>query len=782
MVPKRPNPLVHRLMTFPIQRPWTSLLMSLLLLGLLIPGLGTMGADFTYRIWFNSDDPQLQRFESFERRFGSDDNVVVVVHSPSGIFDEDSVSLLHNLTAELWQVPGIIRVDSLTNYAWTHAVGDEIVVEPLLGDPGELGLSEITKRGRVAVNHEVLPHYLLSPDGKTALIFGIIEPSFSGSPDYQLIVGSGSTTEPQQEGVRQKVAKFAGHTDHVFYLTGTAAISDAFRQASQEDLQTMLPILFGVIVFFLLASLRRVSGVVLPFVGIFFTIFMTLGLAGHVGIQFNIVLATLPNMLIAIAIADSVHILSSFLHLRRSGLDRRDAAQEALARNFRPTLLTSLSTAVGFLSFATADLVPLAHLGYLAAFGCMAAWALTLFFITPLLTLFPLRIKTTSPSSAAQLEAPHSWALGLTKLIGSYKKSIISFFLALATLSLGLGTSIDVNSNPFRYFADEFSLSKAQRFMENHVGGSLGPEIVISSGRADGIKDPDFLRRVDIFQKWLDKQPYITKTISIVDVLKQVNRSLHSDDPQWFRLPKTREEIAEQLFLYTMNLPQGMDLNDRVTLDSDAIRLTALWTLQTSKESVDAANRIEEKAAELGLNAQVTGKIMLYRAMNDPVVRAYLNSLAFALVGIAIILMVSLRSVRLGLLSLIPNTVPLALGAGMAALLHKPLDIGTVLVTSVCLGIAVDDTIHFLSGYHHWLREGHERESAIAMVFTHTGPALVVTTLVLVAGFGTFAFASYVPNVNFGILTALILSTALITDLFLLPALLLLRSQSGVDR
>ncbi len=443
----------------------------------------------------------------------------------------------------------------------------------------------------------------------------------------------------------------------------------------------MLPILLAAIVLFLLVTLRKVSGVVLPFVVIFFAILMTFGMAGG-GFKFNIVLATLPSMLIAIAIADSVHILATYLQLRRAGLERREATRETLVKNLRPTFLTSFSTAVGFLSFATADLVPLAHLGFLAAFGTLAAWVVTIFFLAPLMAVLPLRVRCLPPliprggqSSDARREAelgqPHPWARRATELIVSYRWAVIAVFLGLAGVSVWLGLGIEVNSNPFRYFAKDFPLQRVQRFMEDHVGGAIGPEIVITSGQAGGIKDPDFLRRVETYQEWLDERPYVTKTISIADVLKQVNRSLHGDDPAWYRLPETRSAIAEQLFLYTMSLPQGMDLNDRVTIDNDALRLRVLWTLQTSKESVVEAARMEDRAAELGLYAVVTGKMMLYRSMNDHVVRSYLRSFAIAVAAIAVLLIVALRSVKLGLLSMIPNTVPLALGAGMAALYSR---------------------------------------------------------------------------------------------------------------
>ncbi len=248
---------------------------------------------------------------------------------------------------------------------------------------------------------------------------------------------------------------------------------------------------------------------------------------------------------------------------------------------------------------------------------------------------------------------------------------------------------------------------------------------------------------------------------------------VNGDDPEAYRIPEDQNLIAQEMFLYTMSLPQGMDLNNRMTLDNSMLRLTTMSNLHDSRTSLGEMKVMEAKATEMGLDAHITGKMPLYHSMNPYVVSAFFTSISMALVLVALLMMFAMKSVKLGLLSMVPNTVPLIFGGALMTLLGKPLDIGTVLVASTCLGIAVDDTIHVLSNYARWRRAGASTQEAVAQVITHTGPALLVTTLVLVAAFATFAFASFVPNINFGILTAIVLTSALLADFTLLPAILL---------
>jgi len=260
-----------------------------------------------------------------------------------------------------------------------------------------------------------------------------------------------------------------------------------------------------------------------------------------------------------------------------------------------------------------------------------------------------------------------------------------------------------------------------------------------------------------------------------------MNRSLHAEDPEAYRLPETREALAQLLLLYTMGLPQGMDINDQVSVKNDAIRMTVMWTERESTRALQAFSEIEAQGKRLGLDVQVTGKFPLMSAMQPYTVNSLVVSVATALLAVSLILVLALRSLVLGLLALLANLLPLIVGGAALQILGYPLDVGTAMTASVALGICVDDTIHFLANYEAYRREGASPQTAVARVFSGTGRALVVTTVILGGAFATFGLGSFLPNVHFGVIVALMLAVALVGDLVLLPALLLLRRQPGVS-
>ncbi|MDC1175178.1 MMPL family transporter, partial [Bacteriovoracaceae bacterium] len=304
-------------------------------------------------------------------------------------------------------------------------------------------------------------------------------------------------------------------------------------------------------------------------------------------------------------------------------------------------------------------------------------------------------------------------------------------------------------------------------------GGSSGPEILISSGKVDGIKDPAFLKKVEKLKNWLNEQNYVNKTIDIIDIIKDTNRSLHEGRQEFYTLPDTQKEVAQELFMYTLGLPQGMDLNNRMSLDYEMMRMSVLWSIYDTRGWLSGVKLILEKAKGFGLDAEVTGKFYLFQRMMDYIVFTFFKSVTLALFLVAILMMIVFKSIRIGLLSLIPNILPLILGGTIMYLTKIDLNIGSALVASVCLGIAVDDTIHFLANYIRLKEEGYNEVDTIASIFTYTGSALIVTTIILASGFGLYMFGNFIPNINFGLLCAVVLTMALIIDLVFLPALLL---------
>jgi uncharacterized protein len=277
---------------------------------------------------------------------------------------------------------------------------------------------------------------------------------------------------------------------------------------------------------------------------------------------------------------------------------------------------------------------------------------------------------------------------------------------------------------------------------------------------------------VDAFQEWIEAQPRITRAISIIDVLKSTHKSLNGDAPQAYKVAGDRETIAQELLLYTMGLPAGMDVNDRITVKYDALRITVLNSLLTSREAVAAIEGIVAHGKAMGLDNEATGKYYLYQQTNDYVVDSFLTSLWSASLLIGAIMMFFLRSFKLGLISMAPNVLPLFAGGALLRFLGQPLDLGTVLVASVCLGISIDDTSHVLANFAYQRRQGLSPNAAMRVVMAHTGPALLSTNGILITSFASFGTATFVPNVYFGILTAFILSVALIADMFFTPAML----------
>lgn len=766
------NSVAARVSRFVVNRWYLALPIAAVSFVVFAMGFSRIQQNFTHTAFFWETDPLLERFNQFERQFGNDDSVILVVSSPSGIFDKDSAELMRSLTEQMWKIPDVIQVESITNFSWVHAEGDDIVVEPLIPDIGPLDEATLVERKKVALEHEILPDYLVSKDGTIGLIFGRVKPGIDAPPDSQVIVTA----------VRALAAE-NGVGDHRFHISGGPAINNAFKEIAQRDMTNLIPIVLGMVVLFLLMSFRAIGGVLLPMAVIITSVMASFALVGWLNgtplkTEVNSITTILPQILIAIGVADSVHVLTSHYRGLRRGLAKRDAAIYALTKNFIPTLLTSISTAIGFFAFSSADLKPISGLGSIAGIGTLYAWFMTYFLMGPLMAIFPSFVKPRKEKESLDTPSPFAWRV--TDAIERFRYPIVAVFAAMCLGAVFLASQIRINADPYKYFAQGYALRDAQDFVLANLGGVPNFETMIDSGKDDGIKDPEFLKKVEELEREVVADiDGINRSVSIVDILRQTNRSLNGGSDEFYKLPTDRETIAQEKFLYEMSLPQGRDINNQVTIRNDALRITFVSTLSDSATWVEVKDDIEERAAAKGLTAQVTGKSSLYQSMNGYVVESFITSLSIAVVLISLLLIVFFRSFRTGGIALLPNLIPLLIGGAWLKILGVDLDIGTVLVSSVCLGIAVDDTIHIMANFNHYQRQGRSVRESVAMIVTNTGPALVTTTLVLVFGFGTFAFATFVPNIYFGVMTAVVLTTALVTDLTFLPALLLLFPPTG---
>lgn len=744
-----------------VNHPKKHILWVVLLFLSFLPGLLSFEEKYDVRIWFRDSDEHIKTLNQFERQFGNDENIVIALRSEQGIFTKDSLEMIHEITEKLWLVPEVLRVDSLTNYQITRVEQDDLYVEDFLYDDVNWTEVDLEAKKEEALSHRVIPHYLVSEDGLNAMIFARLVPTLDGSPNYANIVNAS----------REIIASYEDRPGYEFHLIGEAAVNDAFREVSNHDTAFILPLLILLIVIYLLFAFRSVVAVTLPLIVTTMALLMSFGLCFMVGYSYNQILSILPAIVIAISIADSVHIIVTFFQYLGKGKTAKEATLVSLEKNLIPTILTTLSTMIGFLGLTVTELLPIRELGVLSAAGALFAWIATLFLVAPILSLSHFKV----PEHFKKMKDIQSASVFATRYIETIKKfkwPIVSFFTIIILVSAYLTSLVRINSNPYDYFTDNIEIRHANKFIENTFGGNSGPELLIESGSPDGVKNVEFLKKVEKLKDWINSRDYVNKTIDIVDVIKEMNQNMNQGDPEFYKLPESQKHVAEYLFLYSMSLPQGMDMTNRVSLDYEAMRISVLWSIFDTRGWLKHVAEIEEKADELNLSVKSTGKFLLFQRMTDYVVMTFFQSVIMALFFVAILMTILFRSLKLGLLSLVPNILPLFFGGAFMYLMDIDLNIGSAIVASVCLGIAVDDTIHFLSHYYKQRALGLSRVDAMSNIMTYTGSALLFTTTILVSGFSLYLLADFIPSVNFGQLCAVVLTGALAVDLIYLPALL----------
>lgn len=765
--------VIAALTTLILKRPRRMLLLALLIVAGLAPGIGRLVKNMQYYIWFEEGDERLQTLDQFEQRFGSDLASIVYVHSPSGIFDKESAQLLIDLTDRMWKVSETMRVESLSNFPWVHANGDELIVEDLIPSDKELTPQLLAERREVALHDEQLPGFLVSKDGKTAVIYDWLRPTKTGAGanEYNDFIAN-------YQDLKNLLKEFEGRGDHTFHLGGYPVTDAWISTVPPKSLQKLMPLIAGACLLLLFVFFRRTSGVLLPFAVVIPSVIATQGFAGWVGIPINQMTFNTPNILIVIAIASTDNTLFSFFRALDHGLSRQEAARHALHETLGSTFFASAAIALGFLSLLTMTIPPFRDLGLMVGAGTMIVWLLTYLIIGSLMVILPIkpkRVKSKFDRDAEpeDLKEADPRAVRLTGWIHRHRVNIVVAWVLLCALStwLALHNSVTLDQRTW-YYGD---MAKSVDFVEANLGYSEAFEILVDTGQEDGIKDPAFLGKIDELASWLRKKDNIVQVTSFVDILKETNRALFEGDPAQYRLPDSRRGVADEYFLYTMSLPVGKSINDRVTLANDALRMTVFSHGRTSPVILKMVDEIRDKAKAMGLKVKITGRALLFNELNPEVVPSFLRSLFTGSIWIAIALLLFFRSVRLGVLSLITNLVPVLVGAGLILfIIGEHYDMATIATFVISFSVSVDDTVHFLESYYRMRKLGFPRKEAIARVYTSVGRAMFFTTLVLSGSFALFTLSEFPWARHFGAVMSLTLLFNFLADFMLGPALLLL--------
>ncbi|MGL0928932.1 efflux RND transporter permease subunit [Vibrio vulnificus] len=715
-----------------------------------------------YNIFFDGSNAQLQAFDEIQTTFAKTDNIALVLAPKSGdVFDQRTLTQIQEMTEQAWQVPYSSRVDSLANYQHTEAVDDDLLVEDLLYQSYPLTAERIAKVRAVAMSEPLLVNALVSEKGDVAVINITMQmPGVDETAEVNEVVAY----------VEQMLSHYrAEYPDVTIYKAGIIAMNHSFAMAAQNDSATLVPTMLLVILVFLTIMLRSFLSVLATLVVIIGAIVATLGIVGWAGMFLHVASVNVPTLIMTLAVADCVHVIASMRHFMRQGMPKSQAIHRSVTLNFVPIIITSVTTAIGFLMMNMSDSPVLRDFGNLSALGVMIACVLSVSLLPALLNLLPVRFSAKQAAKSSDIMDK------LADLVVQRRNVLLPLSIVVIAGSAALIPYNKVNDESVKYFDTSSEFRQAADFMEQRISGMTTMSIAIKTHQSQGIASPEFLAVLGEFTHWLREQPETDHVASLSDIYKRLNKNMHGDDNAYYALPAERELAAQYLLLYEMSLPFGLDLNNQVNVDKSSVKLQLTVKNLGSVELVALEERIYQWFASHAPQYQVVASSpsLMFAHIGETNMASMLSTLPITLILISALMIFALRSWRLGVISLVPNIAPAVIGFGLWALISGEINLGLSVVVTLTLGIVVDDAVHFLAKYQHARKEGQNAEQAVRYAFHTVGRALWITTVVLVAGFSVLAMSQFRLNSDMGQLSAIVIFVALVIDFVLLPSLLM---------
>lgn len=745
-----------------VRNRWWVLLAALVGFAALAYGAKNLTLTKDLRIYFNENNPEVVVYDALEKRYVRNDILILAFAPKDGnVFSRETLSAIETMTRDAWRMPRSLRVDSLTNFQYTRADGDDLVVSDLVEDALSLSDQDLADIREVALNEPLLVNALVSGRGHVAAVMINILKGKDGA----------AAVGDAMKYARGMIADVkAAHPDIEVYLSGSIATDAAFGSAAFKEFTTLWPIVYLVVVIVLIVSLRAFFGTALALVVTFMTSMVALGATGWVGAALNPTTIKAPILLLTLSVAHCVHILVTLYQEMRAGRTKHEAVIESLRINMQPVFVTSATTAIGFLVLNFSDVVPFQKLGNMVGFGMMMAFIFSVTFLPAAMAILPVRMKVKAEAKRApMMDRLASFVIDRQRML------FYGTLAGIIVLSAGI-VRIELDDNFVEYFDHRYEYRVHADFIVDNLTGLQVIEYSLPSGEEGGISNPSYLAQIDAFAEWYRAQPSVVHVNTLSHTIKRLNMNMHGDDPGYFRIPENRELAAQYLLLYELSLPYGLDLNNMIDVGKSATRFMVTMENQTSM----GLKRMEKTAqAWLAENAPAiatpgSGLAMIFAGLSDRNINSMLGGSILALVLISMILIIALRSLRIGLISLVPNLFPVALAFGLWGYVIKEVGMAIATVVALTLGIVVDDTVHFLSKYLRARRErGLDAEQAVRYAFNTVGTALVITSIVLVLGFAVLGTSGYRPSSHIGWLSSITLIFALAADFLFLPPLLM---------
>ena len=768
--------------------PWPVIFVVLVLTAALGTQIQHFYLETSNDAFFHKDDPIVLQNDAFKEVFGRDAAMAVALEPPGSVFDPAFLEVVRDTHLAIEdEVPHLVEVTSLWNVRETLGNEEGLDVRDFLEDWPETPetLAALEQRAR---SNALYRNFVLSGDGRAAMI--VIETeAYSQLGEIDALEGFDDVSDETAAASRQLItgeedAEILTAIEAVLaktvpedvdvHVAGMAAFTTILSRTLMPDMAQATVLSIVVAAVFLSMLFRSVLGVVLPLLTVGLSVFSTMSLMGAVGIPIMAPTQIIPSFLLAVGIGGAVHLVAIYYQGIRAGMDRHEAVPHALAHSGLPILMTSLTTAGGLLSFIPAALAPISHFGIISPIGVLLSLAYVLVLLPALLAVSPVRRVT---EAAAGTDTVSQRLLLSVGRFSTRRSGLVLAVWAAILFAAGVGIPrIHVGHDMIEWFPEDSGLYQAVDYTNDHFGGAVTYEVLVSTGTDDGLHEPAVLRKLEAVSDHMLSVEAATlragKVVSIVDIVKETHRALNENRPEFYAIPDDRELVSQELLLFENS--GSDDVEDLVTSDFETARLTARVRFDDGSFVKPYLDAVEPGIAAIlgeGLDYEITGEFRLVGNTIAAALTTMLRSYSTALVVITLLMILLIGRVRLGLLTMIPNLAPVVFSLGLMGWVGFPLDMLSLMTASIVIGLAVDDTIHFMHNFRREFEAGEAVEPAVDHTLQSTGQALLFTSCVLSCSFLVYT-QSYMLNMYaFGVVISSAIAVAFLADVTLAPAL-----------
>ncbi len=747
---------MNRLIRFAVDHPvWTVLATLILAVGFAFP-IQHLTQETDFKEFLDKDDPIIVLMDEAEARYGRSWGIMVMLFNEDGIFNDTTLGKIERMTDAFEAIPGIKSVTTPLNSQ--TIVGTETAISVRKVAPGGVApkTAEDMEIFRTRIfEDENLVGGVISAGGQAALINIELE---VGADEYRLTPGIVDIVETHR-----------GDGDTLF-IYGDAYFDTVMAEEMSNDTALLFPLAILLMVILLFASFMTIRGILLPIAIVLLSVIVAMGSMVFLGFPMTMMSFIAPILLLAIGIADAIHVLNRYNEEIAKGGPKREAILKTMEEMKGPVVMTSLTTAVGFLSLLTAFMVPQRHFGIVTAIGVIAAMLFSLVLIPAVMSLLKKpRVRDLSKG----LRPLTRVLLGFEKVIIGHRKTVLAVALIIFGVMLAGIPRLRVETSNEEFLGKEHEAIQVLNFTSEYFSGDMNIMVEFDTGRRDGIKDPAVLNAMLDLEEFMLENG-VSKTFSLTMLVRQMNERFNADDPAFYVIPDQQNMISQLLLLFTF---QGGTLGDMALGDFSAGTVMGMYKMGSSGNVSRLAGVVQEYLDEHfpesgDMRVRMIGATTLMSRIFTQMTQSQLIGLATTIVAVSILVMILMGSVVAGLIAAIPLILTVTFSMGIMAYTGQPLDMMTLMVSVVAVGIGVDYSIHFISRFRSEYRKDRNAERALQKTIQTTGRGITYNALTVALGFFILIVASFKGIRTFGWQIALTMAVSALSAISIIPAIL----------